>query len=150
MRRSVIALVLCAVAFPIAAQQPTFSLRREVVRVDVLVTDRAGPVRGLTTADFEVLDAGVPQQIDFVSFEQMPLTIALVLDGSASITPRSLENLRDGGLAIVENMKAADQAALLTFNDAVTLKERLTSDTSRVRGALGRMVASQNSFSATA
>ena len=33
-----------------------FSARREVVRVDVLVTDNGHIVRGLTAADFDVRD----------------------------------------------------------------------------------------------
>ena len=125
-------------------------MRREVVRVDVLARDRNGPVRNLTAGDFEILDSGVPQQVELVSFEQVPLTIALVLDGSASIDAERLDNLRDGGRAILENLKADDQVALLTFNDTVELKERLTRDAPRVRAALGRLVSSQDSFSGTA
>jgi VWFA-related protein len=150
MRCWLIVTTLCAAAFPLAAQQPTFSLKREVVRVDVLVTDSRGPVRGLIASDFEILDSGVPQQIGLASFEQVPLTIALVLDASASITPERLDNLRDGGHAILENMKSDDQVALLTFDDAVVLRERLSADTMRVRAALGRMVSSHDSFSGTA
>jgi hypothetical protein len=150
MGRWAIVVALCAVTFPIAAQQPTFSLRREAVRVDVLVRDRNGPVRNLTAGDFEILDSGVPQQAEIVSFSQVPLTIALVLDASASITAERLDNLRDGGHAILGNMKADDRAALLTFDDTVMLKEPLTSDTPRVRSALARMMSSQDSFSGTA
>jgi len=116
----------------------------------VLVTERGRPVAGLTSADFEVVDSGVAQQIEFVSVEQVPLTIALVLDGSASITPERLVNLRDGGQAVLDNMRRDDQVALITFSDAVTMKERLTSDTSRVRSALGGLSVSQNLFSGTA
>jgi VWFA-related protein len=47
-------------------------------------------------------------------------------------------------------MKAADQVALVTFSDAVALKERLTSDTARVRRALGNLSSSGDSFSGTA
>ena len=46
-----------------SAQQPTFSSKREAVRVDVLVTDRGKIVTGLGAADFEVRDNGVPQTL---------------------------------------------------------------------------------------
>lgn len=148
--RLAILCALCVIAFPLAAQQPTFSSKREVVRVDVLVTERGRPVAGLTTGDFEVVDSGVAQLIDFVSFEQVPLNIALVLDGSVSITPERLVNLRDGGQMVLDNLRHDDQVALITFSDAVTMRERLTSDTSRVRTALAGLSASQNLFSGTA
>jgi VWFA-related protein len=150
MRWQLIVTALCLVTCPIAAQQPTFSSNREVVRVDVLVTERGRPVSGLTPNDFEVIDSGVLQQIDLVSFEQVPLTIALALDNSPSITQERLANLRDGSGAVLENMTPQDQVALITFSDAVMLKEALTSDTARVRSALGRMSPSRDSFSGTA
>src|SRR5262249_46467784 len=52
-----------------AAQQPNFSTRREAVRVDVLVTDRGQPIAGLGPADFDLLDNGVAQHVDLVSYE---------------------------------------------------------------------------------
>src|SRR3982750_3594700 len=72
------------------AQEPTFSTRREIVRVDALVTDRSRPVRDLRAADFEILDSGVPQQVEFVRFDQLPLALVLALDGSVSISPEAL------------------------------------------------------------
>jgi hypothetical protein len=51
-----------------AGQQPAFSTRVEAVRVDVLVTEAGTPIRGLGPADFEILDNGVPQQVDLISF----------------------------------------------------------------------------------
>ena len=47
---------------------PTFPTRADAITVDVVVLDRDGrPVRGLTKADFTVLEDGQPQEI--VSFE---------------------------------------------------------------------------------
>lgn len=132
------------------AQQPTFSSRRETVRVDVLVTAGGQPVRALTADDFEILDSGVPQQIDSVSFEQVPVTIVLTLDGSASISPQRLANLRDGGRAVLDGMAREDQAALLTFTDAVTMRERLTPKAELVRAALDGMQSSTRLFAGTA
>jgi VWFA-related protein len=48
-----------------APQQPTFRAGVNAVRVDVIVTDRAGaPVENLTEADFEIVEDGKPQKID--------------------------------------------------------------------------------------
>jgi Ca-activated chloride channel homolog len=143
--------MLCAIVWPLAAQQPTFSSTRENVRLDVLVTDRGRPVRDLKAGDFEVFDSGVAQQIDFVSVEQLPINVVLALDSSTSISPERFEHLRDGGRAVLAALKDKDQAALLTFADAVALRENLTADLTRVHAALGGMQApARNSHGGTA
>ena len=141
---------LCANVLAVDAQQPTFSTRRETVRVDVLVTDNGRPVGNLTAADFEILDSGVPQQVDFVSFEQLPVTVVIALDGSASISAAALQHLRESGRAVLANLKKDDQVALLTFTEAVAVRERLTPDADRVRSALDRIEPSQRLTGGTA
>ena len=47
-----------------AQQSPSFTSKIEAVRVDVLVTDNGEPILGLGPADFEILDNGVPQQVE--------------------------------------------------------------------------------------
>ncbi len=132
------------------AQQPTFSARREAVRVDVLVTDRGKPVRNLQAGDFELLDAGVPQQIDVVTFEQLPLSIVLALDSSASIGMDDLNHLRQGGRALLDGLKPEDQTALISFTDAVTLRERLTGSRDRIGRALDLLEPSRDPLGGTA
>jgi VWFA-related protein len=132
-------MALVVAAPPPGAQQATFSSRRESVRVDVLVTDRGTPVQNLGPGDFELLDAGVPQQIELVSFDQIPIDLVLTLDGSVSISAQRLGDLRQGGLAALAGLRADDQAALLTFTDAVMLHERLTPQVARVRDAIAQM-----------
>jgi hypothetical protein len=52
------------------AQPPTFRARIDLVQVDVVVVDRDGnPVRGLTSADFTLLDRGKAQAI--VNFDEV-------------------------------------------------------------------------------
>ena len=65
---------------PAAAQ--TFTSGVVAVAVDVLVTRGGQPVTGLTADDFIVLDNGVPQQIESVLLDEVPITLLLVLDTS--------------------------------------------------------------------
>jgi len=69
LRLAVAATVVTALAMTPAAQQPAappFRTETALVTVDaVVVDDRGRPVTGLTQADFEVLDAGVPQTVEF-------------------------------------------------------------------------------------
>jgi hypothetical protein len=66
-------------------QQPQFSTQIEHVRVDVLVSNRGRPVTGLRPADFEILDNGVPQRVEFASFDEIPLNVIIVLDASFAV-----------------------------------------------------------------
>ncbi len=119
-------------------QDVTFSSKIEVVRVDVLVTDNGVPVRGLGPGDFEIRDNGVVQQVELVSFEQIPLNVILALDMSDSVAGDRLDRLRAAGITILGGLTREDQAALVTFSHAVRLGAALTSDVNRVRVALAR------------
>jgi VWFA-related protein len=147
MRRLAVALVAFCVAGAIPAargQNPVFSSKVEAVRVDVLVTQDGKPVRGLRAADFEVLDNGVRQSVDFVSSEQLPLNVVFSFDMSDSVEGERLQNLRDAGRAVLDGLKKDDQAALVTFNHEVVVGPSLTTDTRIVRNALDSAIPTGN------
>ena len=131
-----LALVAILGATLAAAQQETFRSRIEAVRVDALVTDHGVPIRGLGRADFEVLDNGVPQHVDLVSFEQVPLNVILTLDMSDSVAGDRLDQLRDAGRSALATLQKGDQSALVTFSHAVAVRAPLSGDTAAVRQAL--------------
>jgi len=120
------------------AQGPTFSARTETVRVDVSVIDRDRPVRGLTAADFELLDNGVPQRIDFVGFEDTPVSVMLALDMSGSVQGARLGQLRDAGARVTSSLRPGDRAGLISFSERVLIRSRLTSDIGTLVAALGQ------------
>lgn len=137
LRQAALLALLIPAASPAAmTQNPNFSSKVEAVRVDVLVAENGRPVRDLGLADFEVLDNGVKQQVDLVSFEQLPLNVVLTLDMSDSVVGERLLHLRSAGLGLLDGLKKGDQAALITFNHMVVLGADLTADWSRVRKAL--------------
>jgi VWFA-related protein len=117
-------------------QQATFSARRESVRVDVLATDSGQILRGLQAADFEVRDNGVLQNVDLVSFQQIPLNVILALDTSGSVIGDRLDDLRRACAALLGRLTVEDKVALLTFSHVVSVRQRLTSEIALVRGAL--------------
>jgi VWFA-related protein len=128
------AFVCIALATPKA--QTRFTSRVEAVRVDALVTEHGRPITGLGPGDFEILDNGVPQQVDLVSFEQIPLNLVLTLDMSDSVAGERLDHLRAAGREALESLKPGDQSSLVTFSHAVSLGARLSSDAATVRRAL--------------
>jgi VWFA-related protein len=120
-----------------AEQSPAFSAKVEAVRVDVLVTDNGQPIRGLGPGDFEIFDNGVPQQVELVSFDQVPLNVILALDMSDSVAGERLEQLRGAGGGLLAALHKEDQAALVEFSHAVHQGAKLTADVATVRNALG-------------
>ena len=120
-----IVMALCECAGHAQQGQAAFSSKIENVRVDVLVTDEGHAVLGLGPSDFELFDNGVRQQVDLVSFDQVPLNVILALDMSDSVAGERLDQLRAAGTGLLAALhKASDQAALVTFSEAVQLPAR--------------------------
>jgi VWFA-related protein len=138
MRRAgaAIAIVLALAAMAGAAQQPTFSSRLEAVRIDVSVTARGVPVRGLTAADFEVFDNGVRQDVELIVTEEVPIDLVLALDMSSSVTGDRLDHLRRASRVALGALAPADRAALLTFGHQVVLRVPLTGDAAAIAAAI--------------
>lgn len=134
--------LLCASALTAASaqvppsQRPMFSARLEAVRVDVSVTAGGRPVRGLTAADFEVLDNGVRQRVDLVATDELPLDLVLALDVSGSVAGERLEHLRAASAAALAGLRASDRAGLMSFGHRITLPVPLTSDFAQIRDSL--------------
>jgi Ca-activated chloride channel family protein len=133
---AVASMILAAAAVGRSQDKATFSSKVEAVRVDVLVTDNGRAIRGLMPEDFDILDNGVPQDVDFVSFDQIPLNVILALDMSDSVAGSRLEALRSAGDAVLAELKKNDQAALVTFSHVVRSGAALSTDVTAVREAL--------------
>jgi Mg-chelatase subunit ChlD len=127
---------------PLAAQAPapnapspqaTFSARVDSVRVDVEVRRGGTPVAGLTAADFEIRDNGVPQRVELMSPTALPLNIVLALDGSASLDAKEREHLIAAGGRVIDALRGDDKAALVTFADRVSILTAFTADAWRLR-----------------
>src|SRR6478735_11087129 len=73
----VVLLAVIAVTLPVRAQspapQPTFRGGTDLVQVDVSVLDgKRHPVRGLTAADFSILEDGQPREIQAFTEVNLP------------------------------------------------------------------------------
>jgi Ca-activated chloride channel homolog len=146
-RRSLAGIRLCftasftlAVGFATATSpQPTFRAHVDLVRLDVLVVRDGRPVPGLTAADFDVRDNGIVQQIDHVSFSEVPLDVMLVLDTSGSVAGEKLQHLQEASHAFLDGLASSDRAGLLTFNEDIAMGSDLTSDIGHVHAAIERV-----------
>lgn len=135
MKAPVIALAISVATIGVVEGQP-FRANVEAVVIDVSVTRDGRPVSGLTAGDFLVTDDGAPQTIDSVRFDDVPLSVQLVLDTSGSVQGGRLSALIKAGDGLVGALRSDDRAGLLTFSDVVTVRERLTLDLPSVRQSL--------------
>ncbi|MGE0454983.1 MAG: VWA domain-containing protein [Vicinamibacteria bacterium] len=125
----------------LAQAPPVFRSGVEVVYVDVSVTRKDAPVSGLTAEDFLVTDNGVRQRVQVVDRESAPTTAILALDLSESVAGEPLARLRAAAGAFLRGMQARDEAALVTFNHEIELRQAPTPERSAVGRALERVEA---------
>ena len=101
---------------PSTGSGQAFRSTADVVSVEVSVRRDKRSVVGLTAADFDVLDNGVAQQIDTISYERLPIDVTVALDVSASVTGPVLEQLRRSVRQLQPDLGARDRLKLVAFN----------------------------------
>ncbi len=102
-------------------QPPRFVATTEGVTVSVSVLQGEKSVPGLTAADFELLDTGVPQTISAVSVETQPIDVTLLLDLSRSVAGRRLERLKFGVVEMAELLRKEDRLRLISVQHELRL-----------------------------
>ncbi len=95
--------VFVALALPVAQQPPTFRTGVEAVVLDVSVLDKdRRPVRGLTTADFTILEDGKPQDIrTFKAIDMEDVVETLPAPWVREVAPDIRRNDEFGGHRVV-------------------------------------------------
>ena len=113
---------LCFVlAGPVLGQQPLFRSGTELVDLYVTVTDDDGRlVPGLTRDDFAIFDDDEPQELALFENDVRPITVVVMLDTSASMTP-NLEFLKAGAEQFLIRMLPGDTGRVGAFNDKIEL-----------------------------
>ena len=101
-----------------AAQQPRFRAVTAVVTVSVSVKRGNTAVANLRASDFTLTDSGVPQAIEAVSIESVPIDVTLFLDTSGS-TAGKLDEMRHDVQSILQLLRSEDRFRLLTIGDTV-------------------------------
>ena len=128
--------VLLAAAVAAQQQPATFAVGVEAVYVDVFVRDASGPLRDLSAADFRLSDNGVPQSVELVATESLPLTTLLLLDSSDSVSGVKLQQLQIASRALLRQTPPGDQVGLVTFGHEVRYDVPPTTDMERLEKAV--------------
>ena len=109
-----------------------------LVTVPVSVLDRQGRfVSGLKREDFRVFEDGVEQSIVHFEPTEMPFTVALLLDTSAS-TRFDLAEIKEAAIEFARQLRPQDRVLVVTFNDEVYLLTEATNDFERISEVIKR------------
>ena len=117
-------------------EQVTFRGGVDLVTATVSVRDRKGRViRDLKQADFEIIDAGVPREIRTFESGESPVSLAVLVDISGSMSVGgNIDRARSAvSVAMAALRNGADEAALFTFDSKLEEIVSFTSDLARLR-----------------
>lgn len=121
---------------------PRFEVGIEVINVAVSVTDAENRfVTKLAPADFSVFEDGVKQNLTLFSHEDIPLSVLLLVDCSASMEAK-LPMARAAATRFVRTLSEEDLGQVVQFNDRPTTLAAFTSDQAALEAAINRTRAS--------
>jgi len=103
------------------------------------------PVQGLVQSDFQVFDAGQPVKLaKFEYVKDLPLSIGMVVDSSASMKPKLAEAQRAAGEFFGSVLKPKDQAFVVSFDLQPTMSQKWTSKLAELTAGLASLRAEES------
>jgi Ca-activated chloride channel family protein len=125
------------------APQNLEEVQVNLIELYAAVTDGKGDlVRGLTAADFLVLEGGKAQEVDRCQLvENLPLTVGMVLDTSGSMASSLSEAQRAAGDFVHNVVRPGDKVFALSFSDHPSLRMPMTDDVEAAVASLATLQA---------
>ncbi len=115
---------------------PKLSVETTLVVVPVSVTDHSNRfVVGLEKQNFKVYEDGVEQKIAQFSGEDVPLSIGILVDSSASMGSK-ISTSRQAVAEFLKTMNGQDEAFLIEFNDHSELSVPFTRNSEEIAAKL--------------
>jgi Ca-activated chloride channel family protein len=117
---------------------PVFGTGIEVINLNVSVTDARGRyITDLTKNDFAVFEDGVRQELSIFNHEDIPISLVLMIDTSASMDEK-LPTARAAAIRFVGTLRPQDNAQVMQFNDRTTILQDFVADHGALDSAIGR------------
>lgn len=112
----------------------------ELVTAPLVVRDANGEfVYDLSRRDVVLLDNGVPQQLLAFELASQPLSLVILLDTSQRVAPL-LDRVRKSGILFTSYILGqSGEAAVVTFDTDVTLRQDFTSDADKIIQAVQKI-----------
>ena len=135
---TVIGGLICTSVPRLRAAQDTLKVAVDLVNVQFSVTDRRGHfIPGLTAQDFKVEEDGRRQEIrNFARENELPLTLALLIDTSPSVRP-IFEEEKITAVGFLESiLRPKDLALVIGFDREVTMVQDYTENANLLKRAI--------------
>lgn len=129
-RLALAVLIAAACATVLAAQGQRIRSGVELVSLNVTVTEGGGSGRyltDLTEEEFEVYEDGARQKVTFFSRTLQPISLALLLDTSASMEER-MTVAQEAAIGFAKQLRKEDQAEVIDFDSQVRILSPFTND----------------------
>ena len=114
----------------------TFRTDTRLVDLHATVVDKDGHlVLGLSQSAFTVYENAVKQEIKMFRREDVPVSLGLIIDNSASMHDKRAK-VASAALALVAASNPGDEVFIMNFNEETSLEADYTSDIKRLEEAL--------------
>ena len=107
----------------------------EEVVLNVTVLDGTRLVQDLKKENFKVFEDGVPQKILSFQHTDLPVSIALVVDNSGSMSTKR-PSVNKSALDLIAASNPQDEAFVVNFSDEAFIDQEFTSDVNKLRDGL--------------
>jgi Ca-activated chloride channel homolog len=107
-----------------------------VLNATVLEGNRLVP--NLTKDDFQIFEDGVKQTLISFQHTDLPVSIALVVDNSGSMS-RKRPSVNKSALDLIQASNPEDEAFVVNFSDEAFIDQEFTSDVNKLRDGLGHI-----------
>jgi Ca-activated chloride channel family protein len=110
----------------------------EVVLNATILDDRGHLVQTLTKDDFQIFEDGVKQTIISFLHSDLPVSIALVVDNSGSMSKKR-PAVNKSALDLIEASNPQDEAFVVNFSDEAFIDQEFTSNVNKLREGLSHI-----------
>ena len=129
-----------ALAAPQGQAAPTFRSGVDLVALNVTVTDPSNRyLTDLTADEFLVYEDSVKQSVAYFSRTSLSLSVALLLDSSASMDDK-MRTTQEAASGFVQSLRPEDQAEVIDFDSRVTVLAPFTSAKPDLEKAIASVV----------
>ena len=110
----------------------------EEVVLNCTVLDGNRLVPDLTKDNFSISEDGVPQKLISFQHTDLPVSIAMVVDNSGSMS-RKRPSVNKSALDLIQASNPQDEAFVVNFSDEAFIDQEFTSDVNKLRDGLGHI-----------
>jgi Ca-activated chloride channel homolog len=122
----------------------------EVIKIDTAlvnipfsVSDRQGrSILGLKAENFTLFEDGKPVKIEYLSTQDNPLNVVLLIDTSQSAKDR-FDKIKNAASEFIKQLRPNDKCMIVNFDRSARVKSEFSSNQTRLNNAINRITLSE-------